>query len=82
MKLGEIAKQLGCLLEGDGTVEIQGVAGIDQAGPGQLTFVSNPRYAQVTRTTRASAVLLARNADLDRDPALPPLAVLRSGNPS
>jgi UDP-3-O-[3-hydroxymyristoyl] glucosamine N-acyltransferase len=81
MKLKEIAKQLGCLLEGDGSMEIHGIAGIDQASPGQLTFVSNPRYAQAIRTTRASAVLLAQNAVLDRDPALSPLAVLRSGNP-
>lgn len=81
MKLGEIAKQLDCLLEGDATMDIHSVAGIDQAGPGQLTFVSNPRYAQATRTTRASAVLLGKDAEVDRDPALPPLAVLRSGNP-
>jgi UDP-3-O-[3-hydroxymyristoyl] glucosamine N-acyltransferase len=81
MKLGEIAKQLGCLLEGDATIDIQGVAGIEQAGPGQLTFVSNPRYTQAIRTTRASAVLLAKDAEPDRDSALPSLAVLRSGNP-
>jgi UDP-3-O-[3-hydroxymyristoyl] glucosamine N-acyltransferase len=81
MKLGEIAKQLGCLLEGDATVEIHGVAGIEQAGPGQLTFVSNPRYAQATRTTRASAVLLGKDAETDRDAVLPSLAILRSANP-
>jgi UDP-3-O-[3-hydroxymyristoyl] glucosamine N-acyltransferase len=81
MKLGDIAKQLGCLLQGDGAIDIHGVAGIDQAGPGQLTFVSNPRYAQATSTTRASAVLLGKNSELSREPALPPLAVLRSGNP-
>ena len=81
MELGEIAKQLGCLVEGDRTIEIQGLAGIEHAEPGQLTFVSNPRYAQATGTTRASAVLLGDNVDVKREPGLPPLAVLRSANP-
>jgi UDP-3-O-[3-hydroxymyristoyl] glucosamine N-acyltransferase len=81
MKLGEIAKQLGCLLEGDGAIDIQGVTGIEHAGPGQLTFVSNPRYTQATRSTRASAVLLDKNISVDRDPGLAALAILRSANP-
>jgi UDP-3-O-[3-hydroxymyristoyl] glucosamine N-acyltransferase len=80
MKLGEIAKQLGCRLEGDGSVDIQGVAGIEHAGPGQLTFVSNPRYMQATRNTRASAVLLGKNIQVDREPGLTTLSVLRSEN--
>jgi UDP-3-O-[3-hydroxymyristoyl] glucosamine N-acyltransferase len=81
MKLGEIARQLGCLLEGDGTIDIHSVAGIDHAGPGQLTFVSNPRYLQATRTTRASAVLLGKDIQVDRQPGLPALTVVRSANP-
>jgi UDP-3-O-[3-hydroxymyristoyl] glucosamine N-acyltransferase len=81
MKLGEIARQLGCLLEGDGTIDIHSVAGIDHAGPGQLTFVSNPRYLQATRTTRASAVLLGKDIQVDRQPGLPSLTVVRSANP-
>ena len=55
MKLKEIAERLGCLLEGDGDVEITGVSGIQQAEPGQLTFVSNRRYQHSLGTTRASA---------------------------
>jgi UDP-3-O-[3-hydroxymyristoyl] glucosamine N-acyltransferase len=81
MKLGEIANRLGCQLEGEATVEIHGVAGIEQAGPGQLTFVSNPRYLRATRTTLASAVLIGHDVALDRDPGLPALALLRSANP-
>jgi UDP-3-O-[3-hydroxymyristoyl] glucosamine N-acyltransferase len=81
MKLGEIAKQLGCLLEGSEAVDIQSLAGIDHAGPGQLTFVSNPRYVQALRTTRASAVLLGEDIQVDRQAGLPGLAVLRSANP-
>jgi len=58
MKLGELATQLGAILHGDGEAEITGVAGIEEAGVGQVTFVSNPRYASAAKTTRASAVLV------------------------
>jgi UDP-3-O-[3-hydroxymyristoyl] glucosamine N-acyltransferase len=81
MKLGEIAQRLSCQLEGDAGAEIYGVAGIEHAQPGQLTFVSNPRYRQATRTTLASAVLIAAGIALERDPARPQLAALRSVNP-
>jgi UDP-3-O-[3-hydroxymyristoyl] glucosamine N-acyltransferase len=81
MKLRDIATRLGCQLEGDPAVEIHGVIGIEQAGPGHLTFVSNPRYRHATRTTRASAVLVEKDFTFGRDPHLPPLAVLRSTNP-
>jgi UDP-3-O-[3-hydroxymyristoyl] glucosamine N-acyltransferase len=81
MKLGEIAKRLGCVIEGDGDVDIQSVAGIEHAGPGQLTFVSNPRYMHATRTTLASAVLIGTGITVDRSAALPALSVLRSPNP-
>jgi UDP-3-O-[3-hydroxymyristoyl] glucosamine N-acyltransferase len=81
MKLGEIAKRLGCVLEGSGEVDIHSVAGIEHARPGQLTFVSNPRYVHATGTTLASAVLLGKGVQADRDPQLPPLSILRSANP-
>ena len=58
MKLGELAAQLGATLHGDREAEITGVAGIEEAGAGQVTFVSNPRYASAAKTTRASAVLV------------------------
>ena len=53
MKLAEIAKRLECQLQGDGNVEITGVAGIEDAGPGQITFLSNPKYRAAARATRA-----------------------------
>jgi UDP-3-O-[3-hydroxymyristoyl] glucosamine N-acyltransferase len=76
MKLFRIAAALGLRLEnGSPDIEITGVAGIETAGPGQLTFVSNPKYAAAVRTTKASAVILAED--------FPPLstAMLRSQNP-
>ncbi len=75
MKLSELAQRLGCVLEGDKVLEITGVAGLHEAGPGHLTFLSNPKYRKAARTTRAGAILLARD-----EPA-PPCAALRSANP-
>ena len=81
MKLSEIAQKLGCRLEGPPDLEIRGVAGIEHAEPGQITFLANRRYFSLLKTTRASAVLVEEGFALDRDPGLPPLAALRSGNP-
>jgi UDP-3-O-[3-hydroxymyristoyl] glucosamine N-acyltransferase len=75
MKLGKIAEHLGCELEGDAQIEITGVAGIDDAGPGELTFLANRKYRPALETTRASAILLAREGTLS------PIAALRSANP-
>ena len=58
MKLREIADALACRLEGDGDLEISGVAGMEHAGPGQLTFLANPKYAPKAKHTRASAILV------------------------
>jgi UDP-3-O-[3-hydroxymyristoyl] glucosamine N-acyltransferase len=81
MKLAEIAQKLGCRLEGALETEIHGVAGIEHATPGQLTFLANRRYFSLLKTTRASAVLLDDRITLDRDPGAPPIAALRTANP-
>ena len=81
MRLGEIAEKLGCKLEGDANTEIHGVAGIETAKAGELTFVSNRRYRSAAGTTSASAVLVSRDLLVEREPGLPPLAVLRSDDP-
>lgn len=75
MKLREISERLGCRLEGDGEIEIVRVAGIDLAGHGDLTFLSNPKYVPALKATKASAVILADDA------SAAPCAVLRSANP-
>ncbi len=62
MKLQEIAERLGCRVEGDGAIEITGVAGLDQAGPSELSFLSNPRYAPLLDSTRAAAVIIGEAA--------------------
>ena len=76
MKLAQIAAALNARLEnGSPDTEITGVAGIKDAGPGQLTFVANPKYAGAARTTRASAVIVS-----EEFPAVS-TALLRSKNP-
>jgi UDP-3-O-[3-hydroxymyristoyl] glucosamine N-acyltransferase len=57
--LRELADRLGCTLRGDGNVDVRRVRGIDDAGPGDLTFVSNPRYVPRLAGTRASAVIVS-----------------------
>ncbi len=81
MKLSEVAQKLGCRLEGSPEVEIRGVAGIEYAEPGQITFLANRRYFPLLKTTRASAILIEEGIPLNRDASLPELAALRSGNP-
>ncbi len=75
MKLSEIAARLDCVLKGDGNVEITNVVGIEDAQHGHLTFVSNPKYAAKTKTTKASAVIVATDfPDISA-------TTLRSSNP-
>jgi len=76
MKLAQLASALHARLEnGSPDTQITGVAGIKDAGPGQLTFVANPKYAGAARTTKASVVIVA-----EEFPAIS-TAVLRSKNP-
>ncbi len=76
MKLAALAQALEATLEGgDPNQEITGIAGIEHAQPGQITFVSNPKYTALARTTQASAILVA--------PDFPPIPTptLRLPNP-
>jgi UDP-3-O-[3-hydroxymyristoyl] glucosamine N-acyltransferase len=75
MKLGEIAEKLACAVDGDASLEIAGVAGIEEAQDGDLTFLVNRKYRPALETTRASAILIAR------DEPRPRMAALRSANP-
>jgi UDP-3-O-[3-hydroxymyristoyl] glucosamine N-acyltransferase len=75
MKLAALAAHLGATLDGDPEAEIAGVAGLADALPGQLTFLANPKYTPLARTTRAGAVLV--------EPGFEPIAAatLRIANP-
>lgn len=76
MKLSELASRIGGVLDGDGTLDIRGVAGIRDAGAGDLSFIANPRYAPEAASTKASAVIVP--ADWASDC---PAALIRVKNP-
>ena len=59
MKLIELANRIGARLEpAHADIDIHGIATIETAVPGQITFVSNPKYAPLARTTKASAIIV------------------------
>jgi UDP-3-O-[3-hydroxymyristoyl] glucosamine N-acyltransferase len=64
MLLGELARRLGCKLEGDPSIEITGPATIDDAGPGEVTFVANPRYQSRLAQSRAAAVIVGPDVEV------------------
>lgn len=59
MLLKDIAERLGCELHGDGEIDITGVAGLEQAGPNEITFLANKKYAPKVKDTRAGAILVS-----------------------
>jgi UDP-3-O-[3-hydroxymyristoyl] glucosamine N-acyltransferase len=65
MKLEAIASEIGGELEGDGSLEIVGLASLTEAAAGDITFLANPKYSSEVATTAATAVLV--NLDWDGD---------------
>jgi UDP-3-O-[3-hydroxymyristoyl] glucosamine N-acyltransferase len=65
MKLSELARMTGARLDTDehAGVEISAAAGLDDAEPGHVTFLSNPRYTPRVQTTRASAIYLGEGVE-------------------
>lgn len=55
--LGEIAARLGGRVAGDGALRVQGIAAVDDAAPGMLTFATDARYLRAALASKASAVL-------------------------
>lgn len=75
MTLEQLAARIGAVLEGDGALTVARVAGLDAAGPGDVTFLANDKYGAAVAATKATAVILG-----PRGPAAP-CAVLRVANP-
>ena len=75
LTLGDIATMLDLELEGDPSVEITGVCGIEEAQPGEISFVANPKYALLLKSTKASAVIVGHGV------AVAGVAALRSDDP-
>jgi len=75
VKLAELAARLECRLEGDGDIDVTRVAGIHDAGPGDVTFLANSKYEKSLATTTASAVIARDDAPVAR------CAMLRARDP-
>lgn len=63
-------------IAGDATLTIQSVATLEDAQPGQISFLSNPKYEKLLATTRASAIVLKPDA-----PGPPSVTLLRTPDP-
>jgi UDP-3-O-[3-hydroxymyristoyl] glucosamine N-acyltransferase len=53
---------LGATVEGDAAREVASVAKIEEAEPGDIAFLANPKYARFLETTRATAVIVGESA--------------------
>lgn len=76
MRIQDLAQRLGASVDPRLDLDIRGVAPMEEAGPGELTFLSNPSYARRLKDSQASAVLV--------DPAYAgeaPMALVRIANP-
>ena len=71
MKVGELAIELGGVLEGgDEAQSVTGVGSLAEAQPGEISFLSNPRYNRQLAETRALAVLVRRDWSGEHSTAL------------
>ncbi len=78
MKLSELAEKTGAAIEnGADDLEINAVAPLDRAGPGDVTFLANPKYTPLVAMTQAAAIFLAEGVNPGRDD----LALLRAKDP-
>jgi len=75
-KLGEVAEQVGGELTGDPDTVITGISGIKEAREGDITFLANPKYASLAKSTKASAIITSFD-DIESDKPL-----IKAKNPS
>lgn len=69
IRLAELAERVGGRVVGDAEIVIRGVATLEEAGPDQLSFLSNPRYGEAARRTSAGAILVKPGSGIE-GPAL------------
>ena len=69
-RLRELAQWVGGRVVGDGEVEISGVASINEARSGEITFVANPKYLPRLDGTNASAVIVSSEVSHAKKPLL------------
>jgi len=76
LKLAEIAARVGGEVVGNGELEITGVAKIEEAKEGEITFLANRKYAKFLEHTGASAIIVPE--DISK---VPGKSLLRTKNP-
>src|SRR5262245_8548221 len=75
MRLDELAGQIDAIVVGDGSIEINDVAPLEDAAAGTISFLANARYQKQLETTNASAVIAASNVESTR------VALLKTKDP-
>jgi UDP-3-O-[3-hydroxymyristoyl] glucosamine N-acyltransferase len=76
LTLSEIAGIAGGELAGDGSLQIRGVARIEEAGPGDLSFLVNARYARYLNDSKVAALIVPKDLSLEI-----PIPLIRAENP-
>jgi UDP-3-O-[3-hydroxymyristoyl] glucosamine N-acyltransferase len=79
--LSELADHVGGSVVGDGRVMIHKVAPIDEAAPGEITFLANPRYQKFLPQCKASAVIVGRGVIDDADARTSIINFLEAADP-
>ncbi len=69
-KLRELAEWVDGTVVGDGEVEISGVAAIEEARAGEITFIATPKYLPKLGETRASAIIVSKEVTQAERPLL------------
>lgn len=74
-----IASMTDGIVEGDENIEITGFAKIEEAKPGEISFIANPKYAHFLTSTKASVLLVGR--DLPKPEGRPCPTLVRVDDP-
>src|ERR1043166_7286599 len=82
MKVGDLARVLAGTVTGDATAEITGVAGLDSAGPSDLTFAEGARAVERAVKSNAGCILVPMGASVSGKTTIsvsnPKLALIRA----
>ncbi len=70
--LADLAALVGGAVRGDPSVRVRGACGLEDAGPGEITFLAHPKYAPLVDRTRAGAIVISERAPV---PAIPAIVV-------
>jgi UDP-3-O-[3-hydroxymyristoyl] glucosamine N-acyltransferase len=82
MKFGEFVEQLGITkFQGDAAIVLHGIAAIDEAQSGQLSYIDGAKFASQIKTTQASALILPKDEALQQQATARHIAWVESGYP-